>query len=174
MTSQNRKAHLLWGTASHLKFTPGRARSLPRPAKFWSKLGSSAISPRPNSRQNVANLNLASVLDQTSGNPLFPFRGLETSHITTAVAKPGELAISANYLCGYFCLHSKQKSGDRQWSAAGRELKKSPLCAHAWSWYTPAVNWSHHTDPSCNATWQKTASNLHLIWLWLKSSSETC
>lgn len=76
-----------------------------------------------------------------------------------------ELAISANYLCGYFCLPSKQKSGDRQWSAAGWELKESPLCAQARSWYTPAVNWSHHTDPSFNAVRQKTAAKLHLIGL---------
>ena len=87
--------------------------------------------PRPNSKQKVANLNLASVLIRPLGIHDFPSEDWKQAILQLLLLSQVELVISANYLCGYFCLHSKQKSGEPQRSAVGGELKESHLCTHA-------------------------------------------
>lgn len=142
--------------------------------------------PRSNSKQKVANLNLASVLVRPLGINDFPSEDWKQAILQPLLLSQVELAISANYLCGYFCLHSKQKSGDPQRSAAGGE-QESPL-------YTcpdpdalqPRTN---HTDSFFNAAQQKTAptctwfgSDSSFIWslqrtknldCWSRKSSDT-
>lgn len=69
--------------------------------------------PRPSSKK-VANLNLASVLIRPLGIHDFPSEGRKQAILQLLLLSQVELVISANYLGDYFCLDSKQKSGDTQ------------------------------------------------------------